>query len=73
MTNVFISGYPLKKSRGPACHAKNAEQHLLHFVDRVEGDIQANIIGLIYLQDAQLLIEILGNVSVCKRRTPARL
>ena len=26
-----------------------------------------------YLQDTQLLIEILGNVSVCKWRTPARL
>ena len=64
---------PSKKNRGPACHAKNAEQHLLHFVDRVEGDIQAHIIGLVYLQDTQLLIEILGNVSVCKGRTPTRL
>ena len=65
----IITGKQKKeRSRGPACHVKNAEQHILHFVDRMEGDLQTNIIGLVYLQDAQLFIEILGNVSVCKRR-----
>ena len=69
----FISRYRQPISRVLACHAKNAEQHLLHFLNRVEYDIQAHIIGLVYLQDTQLLIEILGNVSVCKGRTPTRL
>ena len=69
ISKVLITGNPKNEwRRGPACHAKNAEQHLLHFVDRMEGDIQTNIIGLVYLQDAQLVIEMIGNVSVCKRR-----
>ena len=74
MKDVLALWLPNKKKTSWPCVPREERRATPSSLCRQNGsDIQANIIGLVHLHVAQVLIEMLGNVSVCKRRTPARL